>query len=124
MILDASAVLALLLREAGHEAVALHAQGAMLLSVNLSEVLSRIADKGGDPVAAHALLARLELTIIDFDEALAVKAAALRTPTKAIGASLGDRACLALAQQLSLPVLTADRRWAELDLGIDIRLIR
>jgi PIN domain nuclease of toxin-antitoxin system len=38
--------------------------------------------------------------------------------------SLADRACLALAERERLPVLTADRHWGSLDLGIDVRLIR
>jgi PIN domain nuclease of toxin-antitoxin system len=37
---------------------------------------------------------------------------------------LGDRACLALAQQLDLPVLTADKIWQRLDIGVSIQLIR
>jgi ribonuclease VapC len=40
------------------------------------------------------------------------------------GLSLGDRACLALAMELKLPVVTADRAWIDLDLGIDICVIR
>jgi ribonuclease VapC len=50
--------------------------------------------------------------------------AALRASSRAFGLSLCDRACLALAQSLALPALTADRSWARLDLGIAIEVIR
>jgi PIN domain nuclease of toxin-antitoxin system len=40
------------------------------------------------------------------------------------GLSLADRACLALAKQRGLPVLTADRIWQTLDLGVAVVLIR
>jgi len=42
----------------------------------------------------------------------------------AIKDSLGDRVCLALARRRGLPVLTTDKPWADLDLGIEVRLIR
>lgn len=124
VVLDASAVLALLYDESGKDLVIAHAQGALVLSVNLSEVLTRVIDKGGNAERVRKLLQRLELTIVPFDEDLAVLAAKLRTATKSVGASLGDRACLALAASCRVPVLTADRDWARLDLGLDIRLIR
>jgi PIN domain nuclease of toxin-antitoxin system len=37
---------------------------------------------------------------------------------------LGDRACLALALRLGLPVMTADRIWGKVTLGVDVQLIR
>ena len=48
----------------------------------------------------------------------------LRVPTGHLGLSLADRACLALGQRLNLPVYTADRVWAQLQLSIPIHLIR
>jgi ribonuclease VapC len=124
VVLDASAVLALLYNEPGSEIVLQHGQGAMLLSVNLSEILTRAIDKGGDEKAVRLVLERLRLDIVPFGERLAIDAAELRRTTKSIGASLGDRACLALVRQSGLPVLTADKDWSKLDLGIDIRQIR
>ena len=45
-------------------------------------------------------------------------------PTRATGLSLGDRACLALAQRLRVPAVTADREWANVNVGITIQLVR
>jgi ribonuclease VapC len=61
--------------------------------------------------------------IIDFGPELARATAALRTATRPLGLSLGDRACLALARQLQLPVLTADTLWRDLSIGVEIRLL-
>ena len=64
------------------------------------------------------------LAIRPFDESLAVEAGFLRPATRQYGLSLGDRACLALALRERIPVVTADRAWSQLDLGIDIQVIR
>jgi PIN domain nuclease of toxin-antitoxin system len=62
--------------------------------------------------------------IIEFDAEQAIIAASFDSLTRKYGLSLGDRACLALAKSKNLPVLTADKVWKELDLGVKIRLIR
>jgi PIN domain nuclease of toxin-antitoxin system len=48
----------------------------------------------------------------------------LRPKTKQLGLSLADRACLALGASLERPVLTTDRAWERVDVGVDIRVIR
>ena len=40
------------------------------------------------------------------------------------GLSLGDRACLALALKLNLPALTTDRIWENLNLSVQVQVIR
>jgi ribonuclease VapC len=125
-VLDTSALLALINAEPGSERVA-HAvmdSTCVLLSVNLTETLTRMADWGISVSEATARLQTLGLSVLPFDESLAVAAAGLRTTTKARGLSLGDRACLALAQQRGDTALTADRAWAGLDIGIAIEMIR
>ncbi len=123
-VLDASAVLALLNGEPGAAEVAKAIPGALLSAVNLAEVVSKLVDHGVADAAARAALAGLGIRIVDFDEALAHRVGALRRETRHVGLALGDRACLAVGQELERTVLTADRRWAELDLAIDIRVIR
>jgi ribonuclease VapC len=64
----------------------------------------------------------LTIVALDADDGPAI--ARLRQPTRHLGLSLADRACLALAQRLELPVLTTDRAWEQLDLAVDVRLAR
>jgi ribonuclease VapC len=124
VVLDASAVLALLFEETGAPVVAAVIGHACLSTVNLVEVLSKLVDRGYPEPEASKTIGMLGLEVIPFDAATAELAAALREPTRAIGLSLGDRACLALAYGLNLPVLTADRAWVAIQGDIDIRIIR
>jgi ribonuclease VapC len=124
VVLDASAVLAVLQRESGYESVRPQMFGAFVLSVNLAEIGTRLSDRGVAMAEARIMIESLGVRVVAFDEELAYQSAALRRGTRAYGLSLGDRACLALAQREGLPVMTADRSWSKLDIGIDIKLIR
>ena len=129
-VLDASALLALLKGEPGAERVAeALEQGAYLSAVNLAEVLSKLADWGEDPAEAQARMAQVGLLgaaveVLPFTGEDVLEVARLRALTRAYGLSFGDRACLALARRLGLPALTAERAWAELDLGIPVEVLR
>jgi ribonuclease VapC len=125
IVLDASALLAFLWVEPGAERVLAElASRAAMSSVNLAEVLSKVVDRGTPLDEILALTNQLNCDIVAFDDEMAVAAARLRTATRPLGLSLGDRACLALAAARNLPVLTADRSWAKLDLGVEVQLIR
>ena len=123
-VLDASAVLALYLDEPGAATVADFVAGALLSSVNYTEVIGTAIDRGRLYDRVLVSLSQMGLVVVAHDVALARRAGALRAATKPFGLSLGDRACLALAEREGLPIYTADRLWARLKLGIDIRLIR
>ncbi|HEU5440983.1 MAG TPA: type II toxin-antitoxin system VapC family toxin [Ktedonobacterales bacterium] len=124
-VLDASALLALLQSEPGAALVATAlTSGAIISAVNFSEVVAKLRDRGMPELDARAALDQLPLSIIAFDLSLAYAAGLLRPQTRAAGLSLGDRACLALAVSLGLEVLTTDRSWAALGLGITVTLIR
>ena len=124
VVLDASALLALSLGEPGGARVAEALTDAVISAVNLCEVLTRLSDLGADPAEAARDITARELPVIDFDAAQAAMAAALRPSTRHLGLSLGDRACLALAILRKARVVTADRAWAGLDLGVGIDVIR
>jgi PIN domain nuclease of toxin-antitoxin system len=123
-VLDASAVLADIFDEPGAEVVRATGSGSRLSTVNYAEVVSKLIDKGFDAEEARGIAGLLPFDIIELDRNCAANAGVLRATTRRVGLSLGDRVCLALAAELQLPVLTADRRWADLDLGVEVRLIR
>lgn len=123
-VVDASAVIAFLRREKGVEVVASVIPGAVISAVNLSEVASWLSDAGTQEKKIRMTLEGLELDCRAFDGEAALAAGVLRRATRRKGLSLGDRACLALARQLALPTLTADRGWAELEIGVEVKLIR
>ena len=129
-VLDASAVLAYLQRETGDRLTldSLRA-GAAISSVNWTEVLSKLFDLGLNAETIADELTRggvvgASLHILPFDESLARGAARLRPLTRGVGLSLGDRACLALGASLGVPVLTTDRTWQSLRIGVKVQLIR
>ncbi len=93
-------------------------------SVNLAEVATFFTNGGIAIDEVRDMLMALDLPTVPFDDDLAFGAAALRLPTRRFGLSLGDRACLALAKREGLPALTTDRVWSDLDIGVEVRLIR
>lgn len=123
-ILDASVVLAVLFEEPIGNLELGDLLDGQLSSVNYSEILARCMDRGMAADLAVRQIARLNIAIVPFDVGNAREAAQLRLATRHRGLSLGDRACLALARREGSPVLTADRQWDGLDVGVDIRLIR
>ncbi len=104
--------------------VELIGRGGVIGTVNLSEIVARLAQRGMSEAEIHEAMEMEGLEVAAFDTELAYGAGMLRPLTMRAGLSLGDWACLALARRLGLPVLTADRVWAELDLGVEIHLIR
>ena len=127
-VLDASALLAWLNREPGSGAVAAAlATGAAMSSVNLSEVVAKLADVGGMESDIRDVLTPLGLDIHPFDVDSGYDAGMMRSSTRDFGLSLGDRACLALGASTGNEILTADRRWADLDadsVGAVVTVIR
>jgi ribonuclease VapC len=127
-VLDASALLALMLDEPGADRVELAIEDSAAVSaVNWAEAMSRVAELGIDPVQESTRLTQLfgvRLAIVPFEAVHAAEVARLRPLTRHLGLSLGDRACLALGVALSLPVLTGDRAWGQLDPTFRIELIR
>ena len=124
VVLDASALLALLNSEPGSETVEESLSAAAVSAVNLSEVVSKLSERGMPVAVIHSALDGLGLDVHPFDTASAYSAGTLRPATRGLGLSLGDRACLALGLALSASVLTTDRNWKKLKIGAKIRVIR
>lgn len=125
VVLDASAMLALLQQEPGGERVAELLDGATVSAVNWSEVRQKLAQYGADVDTVTGGLRALGVSVEPFTEVDADRAAWLYPLTKAHGLSLADRSCLALAYRLSGTAVTAEREWLRVSgLAIDVEAIR
>ncbi len=122
--LDASALLAFLFREAGHEHVAPQLEECCISTVNLAEVIGRFVRDGHDGPIVLRKLSSTRMELVPFSSEHAALAGMLLPATQPLGLSLGDRACLALALSRGIPAYTADRAWLQLDIGVVIHAIR
>jgi ribonuclease VapC len=122
VVVDASALLALLGNEPGSAVVAEAIKnGAVMSVINAAEVIGKLADAEVPEHAAHEIIAGLGLEYVDFDLDQAFRVGQLKSDTHKLGLSLGDRACLALAMKLDTPALTAD--WAWLNCGLPVKVL-
>ena len=124
-VLDASAILAVLFGEPGQEMLTDEVlAGAVASTVNLAEVQGSLVRRGvsGDEAWSRAMVPISQAVPLTEDQARV--AGNLAAETRAHGLSLGDRACLALALDLRVPVYTADRVWKKLRLSVPVHVIR
>lgn len=124
VVLDASALLALVNDEPGARQVAKTLPHAALSAVNLAEVVSKLCEIGMPEDEIHSALDGLGINVHPFDSEMAYLTGTLRPLTRPHGLSLGDRACLALGLRLGLPVLTTDGAWESIKVGVRIRVVR
>lgn len=123
-VLDASALLAMLQDEVGSAQVVRHGAESWISAVNMAEVYGKLMTGGMPLELAASIAARAVKGVVAFQDIHAKRAAELLQPMRGLGLSLGDRACLALALERKLPVLTADKAWKTLKVGVEIRVIR
>lgn len=125
-ILDASALLALMLGEVGADRVHEVLPGARVSTVNLAEVVSKLQDYSVPEDVIRRSLDELDLVEVPFDLEQAHRAGLLRAATKRKGLSLGDRACLAAARQIGATAVTSDIDWLEIaqDAEVEVMAIR
>lgn len=126
VVLDASALLALIKNEPGGEMVEPVIAGSKITAINYAEVVSHFVERGATPADVDGIFDAYPIDIIACDAKLARQAGELRALTKRAGLSLGDRFCLALAERDGLPAWTADRQWqlvAEA-VGVHVKVIR
>lgn len=119
VILDASAVLAVLNRESGQEEVKRRLPGASISCVNLAEVVTKLAERGMGEAEIRGVVDSLALSVVAFDSGMAYRAGMLRPETKDRGLSLGDRACVGTGRALSVVALTMEGAWEGLD-GVEV----
>ena len=122
--MDSSAILASLQNEKGALLIGPLLAGTLLSTVNLAEVHTKLLNQGLAPAYAWKQISGMNCEVCHFTEEQAKTAAELVPTTRPYGLSLGDRACLALAIERKAKVLTADRIWQNLSLGIEIEVIR
>jgi PIN domain nuclease of toxin-antitoxin system len=121
-VLDASAVLALLLDEPGADRVRAVFADSAITTVNFAEVVGHFARNGVAEPDIRRVLEPLPIERIAFDEELAYGAGLLLPATKAAGLSFGDRACLALARRLKTKALTSDRTWRKIARAAEVAI--
>lgn len=123
-VLDASALLAVMLDELGSRFIEDRLADACIGAVNLSEVIAKLQERGVPDDVIEESLGELDLVVVPFDAAQAMMAGKLRRDTRAAGLSLGDRACLALAMSCGAIAVTTDRGWQTLKVPVSIELAR
>lgn len=125
ILLDASAILALLHDEPGADVVEEHLPGAFVMAVNLEEVVGILVREGMAPPVVARALAPLALKVAPFTEEMAWASGVLRRELPA-GLGIAGRACLAAASVLGASVLTADASWrkAAAAFRVDVTVLR
>lgn len=124
VVIDASAALAYVLEEQGEEEAQDRIAGASISAANWAEVIEKALRADVDAATLRASFEALGAQVLPVEVGHAEYAAHLQEPTRRHGLSLADRICFALARDLGSPILTADRAWAEIDVGIEVQLIR
>jgi PIN domain nuclease of toxin-antitoxin system len=124
-ILDSTALIALVGLETGSQQIAGLLKHSAVSAVNLAETVNKLLEKGFSQAEVRVSLAKLELNVEDWSEAMAYRSAEFTQFNKSHGLSLGDRACLTLAKQLRATAVTSDRAWRRIpSLGVRIMIFR
>jgi ribonuclease VapC len=125
VLLDSSAILAILDREPGAERLRLDVlKNAIASAVNLAEVQTVLVNRGIPADEAWRDARSPIRETVAFDDDQARLAGSLAIETRTFGLSLGDRACLGLGLRLRIPVYTADRAWKKLKMNVELRFLR
>lgn len=124
VVLDSSAVLAVVNAEPGAARVMQLLDGALLSAVNHAEVVTKLVERGIGREKARSVVLGIGVEVVEFEIDLADRTGELRRATRHLGLSLADRACLALAEREGTSAVTADKKWADADIGVDVVVIR
>ena len=125
VVMDASAILAVVQKERGARVVARALSNAAMSAVNIAEVTTWLYDHHWSTPEIEIFLDGLSIRELPFDSRAALLTGKLRPMTKSMGLGLGDRACLATGYIEQCPILTADKAWLSLSMNnLEIRCIR
>ena len=124
IVFDSSVLIAILRQEPGSEVGEQSLNESLISTVNLAEVATYLARNSVPPDTIQEALATFPIEVVPFDQEQGLITGYLYPACKSLGLSLGDRACLALAKSKSLPVLTADKAWLELEIDVSVESIR
>jgi ribonuclease VapC len=121
IVLDASAILAVLYGEAGEEEIRRRIRGvrALVSTVNLSEVAAKLAEGGFDEREVREAVGVLGLQVHPLDEDAAYLAGMLRPRTRKRGMGVADRICVAVAREIDATAITTDGSWEGLE-GVEV----
>ena len=124
VVLDASAVTAVLRKEPGYENVIPRLRGSLISSVNLAEVTCLSQARGSSAEFDELAIRQMQITEVPFDRDLRRIVSFIYGKT--LGGSVGfaDRTCMALGLLKGLPVITGDREWLDYDVGVEVQLFR
>jgi ribonuclease VapC len=124
VLFDASALLALIKGEPGHDILEDLLASSCISAVNLSEVITVLTRIGISPEEITEIISVIP-EVIDFTQNIALTAGNLSNITKEFGLSLGDRSCIATAIQHNMTVYTTDQIWAKINIdGLNIAVAR
>jgi PIN domain nuclease of toxin-antitoxin system len=124
VVLDATAILAVLFNEMGSDVLMPLLEGALVSAVNLAEVHAVLVRRGVDADVAWRQLEGLGCAVSPMDAEQARIAGGLVRSTSTYRLSLGDRACLALAIQRKATAYTTNAAWKNLAPGIHVEVLR
>ena len=124
IVLDASVVLASAFNEPGQLDLSEYIEDAVISAINFGEVAAKLQERGLEKDRFDFLIEHCLGICVPLLPSQALQAGLWRVPTRHLGLSLGDRCCLALGLELGAEVYTAERVWAQLDLGVKVRVIR
>jgi PIN domain nuclease of toxin-antitoxin system len=124
LVIDASALLAVLLDEEYAKEAERLLSVSIMSAVNFSEVVGKLTDIDMPENKIKEILESLPIEIYPFDKEQAYISGLLRPITKFKGLSFGDRACLSLGMVLKSSVVTMDKVWKNLNIGVEIKVLR
>lgn len=124
IVLDSSVILASAFNEPGQIDLAEAIENAVISAINFAEIAAKLQERGLKKAQFDLLIDQCREICVPLTPAQALQAGLWRTATRHLGLSLGDRCCLALGLELDAEVLTAERAWGQVDLGVKVRVIR